>query len=63
MWGIYYHSIERKETGGIEMMTIPRRNNNTIELNSQQVRSEVLETVGTEFELQVNGYKYKPNGI
>ena len=44
------------------MNTSPERND-TIELNSKQVRNEAIEAVISQFDMQINGYKYTQNEI
>ena len=46
-----------------EMMTTPLLENDTIELNSKQVRNIAIEIVMSKFEMQINGYKYTQNEI
>jgi len=45
------------------MMPISPERNDTIELTSEQVRNEAIEVVETEFELEINGYRYTSNEI
>jgi len=45
------------------MMTTPLLENDTIELNSKQVRNAAIEVVMSQFEMQINGYKYSQNEI
>lgn len=45
------------------MMTISLEKNDTIELNSNQVRNTAMEVVKAQFEITINGYKYTPNDI
>lgn len=45
------------------MMTTPLLENNTIELNSKQVRNIAIEVVTSQFDMQINGYKYTQNEI
>ena len=44
-------------------MPISPERNDTIELTSEQVRNEAIEVVETEFELEINGYRYTSNEI
>ena len=44
------------------MLISPDRND-TIELTSEQVRNEAMEVVKTQFEMEINGYKYTSNEI
>ena len=44
------------------MLISPARND-TIELTSEQVKNEAMEVVGTQFEMEINGYKYTSNEI
>ena len=37
--------------------------NDTIELTSEQVKNEAMEVVETQFEMEINGYKYTSNQI
>ena len=46
-----------------EMMTTPLLKNDTIELNSKQVRNSAIEVVMSKFEMQINGYRYTQNEI
>jgi putative transposase len=45
------------------MMTTPLLKNDTIELNSKQVRNAAIEVVMSQFDMQINGYKYTQNEI
>jgi len=45
------------------MMNIPPQRDDTIELNSKQVRNAAIEVIEPQFEMHVNGYKYTPNEI
>jgi putative transposase len=45
------------------MMTTPLLKNDTIELNSKQVRNTAIEMVMSQFDIQINGYKYTQNEI
>jgi hypothetical protein len=53
--------ISSKTKERSEMMTIPK--NDTIELNSKQVRNTAIEVIMSQFEMQINGYKYTQNEI
>ena len=44
-------------------MTTPLLKNDTIELNSKQVRNTASQTVMSQFDMQINGYKYTQNEI
>ena len=44
------------------MLISPDRND-TIELTSEQVRNEAMEVVKSQFEMEINGYKYTSNEI
>jgi len=44
-------------------MTTPLLENDTIELNSKQVRNTAIEVVMNQFDMQINGYKYTQNEI
>ena len=44
-------------------MSISLARNDTIELTSEQVRNEAIEVVETQFEIEINGYKYTSNEI
>ena len=44
-------------------MTTPLLENDTIELNSKQVRNTAIEIVMSQFDMQINGYKYTQNEI
>ena len=44
-------------------MSISPARNDTIELTSEQVRNEAKEILETQFEIEVNGYKYTSNEI
>jgi hypothetical protein len=44
------------------MLNSPARND-TIELTSEQVRNEAMEVVETQFDIEINGYKYTSNEI
>jgi len=44
-------------------MPISPGRNDTIELTSEQVRNEAIEAVETQFDMEVNGYKYTSNEI
>jgi len=46
-----------------EMMTTPLLENDTIELNSKQVRNTAIEVIKSQFDMQINGYKYTQNEI
>jgi len=46
-----------------EMMTTPLLENDTIELTSKQVRNTAIEVVMSQFDMQINGYKYTQNEI
>jgi len=45
------------------MMNILPERDDTIELNSKQVRNAAIEVIEPQFEMHVNGYKYTPNEI
>ena len=45
------------------MMTTPLLENDTIELNSKQVRNTAIEVIMSQFDMQINGYKYTQNEI
>lgn len=45
------------------MMTNPLLENDTIELTSKQVRNTAIEIVMSQFNMQINGYKYTQNEI
>lgn len=44
-------------------MTTPLLENDTIELNSKQVRNIAIEVIKSQFDMQINGYKYTQNEI
>lgn len=44
-------------------MNTPLLKNDTIELNSKQVRNSAVEVVMSQFDMQINGYKYTQNDI
>ena len=44
-------------------MTTPLLENDTIELNSKQVRNTAIDVVMNQFNMQINGYKYTQNEI
>ncbi len=45
------------------MMTTPLLENDTIEITSKQVRNSAVEVVKSQFDMQINGYKYTQNEI
>ena len=45
------------------MMTTPLLENDTIELNSKQVRNIAIDVVMNQFDMQINGYKYTQSEI
>jgi putative transposase len=45
------------------MMTTPLLENDTIELTSKQVRNSAIEVIMSQFNMQINGYKYTQNEI
>ncbi|MGB9595444.1 MAG: hypothetical protein ACPL7B_04105 [Candidatus Poribacteria bacterium] len=45
------------------MMTTPLLENDTIKLTSKQVRNTAIEVVMSQFNMQINGYKYTQNEI